>query len=826
MRRSRWLVNGTLLLILLGAGLILGARWQSRSGFVDSDQMAHDEGKELAIEPGSPVGQTFVARHAGLSGIEFYLQPEHSNPVSLTLHLREDTQSTTDVATASLTLPAQAEPGFYRFDFRPVDSSHARYYYAFLETTSAGTGLGIAPGKTYLDGAAYQQHQPLDAQTSFRLVYAPTPMLLDIAGAIVGWTGLLAISLLLFVVPGWAVVSWLLPDARLAWAELIGLAVGVSIALYATILLWARTVGLSPGSALVWLLVILGLVLVVWRHRNWRPQSLRQDAQTWTRSGDMWPDLTLIFVLLLVFVVRLLVVRTMEAGLWADSYEHTVMTQLMLDYKGLFDSWEPYSPYQSLTVHFGFSTASAALAWMTGKTSTEAVLLTGQLMNGFAALTLYPLAVRLAKGNRWAGMGAVLVAGILSPMPAFYVNWGRFAQLTGQALMPVALWLTWEAVERRGAPWRAAAIAGLAVSGMALAYYRMPFYYAAFILTWLLGWGVPHWRSSGRHWLNGLSRLLLVGGIALLLLLPLAFRLAGGQLAAGLGAGISKGAPINAVLAEYRFWREIELYLPIPLLISAAIALVLSIVRRAWAVAAIGLWILILAALPAGRLIHLPGANYMQSFSTLIFLYIPVSLLLGWLVGLISVPTVRVGKTVALSLALVVLALWASWGQIKIVDPARILVTRPDMQAMEWIQQNTAKDSLFLVEGYFYQGYSAIGSDAGWWIPLLAGRSNNMPPQYALLSEKPTEPGYSRAVVDLVVLLGDTTPGTAEGIESLCDWGFTHIYIGQGQGEVGYPWTALFSEQDLESSPAFSQVYERDLVSIYAIDPDVCRRAP
>ena len=825
--RGRWAALAVALLLIVAAGaILLLALGGSLGSFVDSDQIARHKEKTLVIEPGVPVGQTFVARHAGLSGIEFYLSPKNPSPLSLTLHLREDAQSTTDLLTASLTLQAQAEPGFYRFNFQQVESSHAHYYYAFLEATDIGVQLPVAEPNTYIDGAAYREHQPLVMQTSFRLVYAPVPMLLDIAGAAAGWLGLLAVSVLLFVVPGWAIISWLLSDARLTWAELLGLAVGTSIALYAVLLLWARAAGLNPGSALVWIAVGLGLVLLIWRHRNRRPRDLRQAVRTWGRSGNLWPDLTLIAVLLLMFLVRLLVVRTMETASWDDSYQHTVMTQLILDHGGLFDSWEPYSPYQSLTVHFGFSTAAATLAWLTGKTSTEAVLLTGQLMNGFAALTLYPLAVRLAKGNRWAGAGAVLVAGILSPMPAYYVNWGRFAQLTGQTLLPIALWLTWETVERRGAPWRAAVMAGLVVAGMALAYYRMPFYYAAFLVAWLLGWGLPRWRSNGRLWLYGLSRLLLVGGIALLLLLPLAFRLAGGHLAAGLGAGISQSTPVDAVLAEYRFWREIEFYLPIPLLASAVLALLLSVVRRSWMIAALGLWILILAALPAGQLINLPGANYMQSFATLIFLYIPVSLLLGWLVGLLAVPIGRVVKPLALALILTILALWGTWGQIRIVDPARVLVTRPDMQAMEWIQQNTAEDSLFLVEGNFYQGYSAVGSDAGWWIPILAGRSNNMPPQYALLSEVPNEPGYSKAVVDLVVQFEDTAPTSAEGIETLCDWGFTHAYIGQGQGKMGYPWTALFTEEDLENSPAFSQVYKQDLVSIYTFDQDVCGRAP
>jgi hypothetical protein len=112
--------------------------------------------------------------------------------------------------------------------------------------------------------------------------------------------------------------------------------------------------------------------------------------------------------------------------------QHTVIAQLMVDNGGLFDSWEPYAPYRSLTVHFGFSSFAALLSWFTSMDSVRATLLMGQLISGLAVITLYPLAMRLTNGNRWAALGAVLVAGLLSPMPAYYVNWGRYAQLAGQ----------------------------------------------------------------------------------------------------------------------------------------------------------------------------------------------------------------------------------------------------------------------------------------------------------------------------------------------------------------------------------------------------------
>ena len=97
-----------------------------------------------------------------------------------------------------------------------------------------------------------------------------------------------------------------------------------------------------------------------------------------------------------------------------------------------------------------------------------------------------------------------------------------------------------------------------------------------------------------------------------------------------------------------------------------------------------------------------------------------------------------------------------------------------------------------------------------------------MPPQYALMNELPAEPTYSQRVVDLVARLETTSPASSEGIRLLCDWGITHVYIGQGQGNVGAGVRQLFSPTALMNSPAFSLVYHLDRVYIFALDPQAC----
>jgi hypothetical protein len=178
----------------------------------------------------------------------------------------------------------------------------------------------------------------------------------------------------------------------------------------------------------------------------------------------------------------------------------------------------------------------------------------------------------------------------------------------------------------------------------------------------------------------------------------------------------------------------------------------------------------------------------------------------------------------------VVLIIGLGWGlmhQINIMDSDYVMVTDSDLTAMDWVRVNTPEDARFLVNGFLLpDGGSAVGSDAGWWIPLLANRQNTMPPQYALLAETPIDPAYDRDVVNLVARLQNISLSSPEGLSLLCQQEVSHVYVGKRQGQVGSAvgWSAvpLFLPDELLANSAFSPLYHQDQVWVFAFDSSIC----
>ena len=266
--------------------------------------------------------------------------------------------------------------------------------------------------------------------------------------------------------------------------------------------------------------------------------------------------------------------------------------------------------------------------------------------------------------------------------------------------------------------------------------------------------------------------------------------------------------------------------MPRLLVLAALVALVWAIVKQCWEAIAVGGWVLILGALVAGQAINVPGANFMQNFAILIVLYIPVGILAGWLLGEVSnVLPHHSAISTLLAGVLFFTALLGAKSQVRIVDTSFVMVTRPDIRAMAWIGEEVSPDANFLVEGFrIYDGRSVVGADAGWWIPLLTQRQNTIPPQYALLTEQPVELAYNQDVVDLVAALETMPLDSDQGLSLLCKRDITHVYVGQGQGNVGAGVRQLFAPSDLVWSAHFNEIYHRDRVHIFAVDTEVCER--
>jgi hypothetical protein len=312
-----------------------------------------------------------------------------------------------------------------------------------------------------------------------------------------------------------------------------------------------------------------------------------------------------------------------------------------------------------------------------------------------------------------------------------------------------------------------------------------------------------------------------------LLILPWGFNLAGSKLIGAIESGISTGSPFNTVVQDFQAWRSLEFFVSPFIILMIILATIINLIFNRRLIITLSLWFFFLVAYIAGRFIGLPGANMMQNFAVIIALYIPISLLLGWLIGatidLIYKFNKRFGQVTSI-IFVIFIGLWGAWNQRNIVNLEDFaLVLRPDIKAMEWIRDSTPMDADFLVESFrIYNGTSAVGSDAGWWIPLLTGRKNTMPPQYALFNEVPIEANYSQDVVDLVAMLEKKTPNSKEGLELLCEQGITHIYIGQRQGKVGAGASQLFLPKMFDDNPVYELVYHQDRVHIYELNTNHC----
>ncbi len=798
----------------------------------------------VELDAQHPVGQTFVARYAGLSGIQVYLSPNQVGDGRVALHLRSEPGAEEDLATVVMPLNQVTQAKYYRFDFPSLSNSNQKYYYAWWEVEGEGSlGVGASAGSTYQDGAMYQQGTPQDGQITFSLEYEAGKLAAGLVEELVIWAGVLALSSLIFVAPGWAVLGWLWRG----WNDLsvpgrVGLASGFSLAAYAVFLVFTDLLGVHLGAWYAWGLMIYALGSLAWqtiirrrlRRRDQKDAGpcLRADQPQSTRLSGI----VLVMILGLILATRWWAVRSIEAPMWGDSVQHTFITQLIMDHGGLFESWEPYAPYGSFGNQFGFPAAAALLAWVSGVDASQAVLWTGQILNVLAVLALYPLAVRLAKGQHWAGVGAVMAAGLVSTMPAFYFNWGRYAQLAGQVILPAALWMLWDVVEPptalrqvggvKALAWRKIILAGTVLGGMVMYQYRTPFFYLTFIMAWVVGWWLPVCRFDAQRWLGAVVKVGLVIITGVIIFLPWGLRILTTQVGDLAISEASQTVIWENIRMDYQTWREVLKYIPAPLAGVALVACLWSLLRREWLVFSLTWWAAWLASIYSWNLIGVPGAQQVSSFAVLIGLYMPGSLLFGWLVGQIGGAVSR-WKVVETLLVLIIsgAGLWYAWEQRTIAEPQTFaMVTRPDTRAMAWIQEETEPESLFLVEGFrSYYNTTAVGSDAGWWIPLLAGRDNTMPPLYALGSEIPLDSSYSSKIVETVAALETTTLDTNEGLTLLCELGVSHIYIGQLQGLVGLTWlNQLYTPQELLDQPAYQLVYQHDRVYIFALRGDAC----
>jgi hypothetical protein len=644
---------------------------------------------------------------------------------------------------------------------------------------------------------------------------------------------------LLYTLPGLALLRFLQPRGlQLRSVATLSLGLVGSIALAPLLLLLSQGVGLRWNSLTVASYLLLSLLILLWPAGRavrswaaWREQAASLHRQFWMVE-DRAAASTLALITIAALMVRLYAVRDLVTGQLGDAYHHTLIAQLIVDHGGLFTSWQPYAPLSSFTYHFGFHAQVAMVHWLTAIPVIESVLITGQILNA-AAIPLAFLLVIALRGSPWAGVWAALMVAFVSALPAFYVSWGRYTQLTGQLVLVgvVAAWIN--LAEQPN--WRAAALAALMTAAMVLTHYLVTVSAALFVFSYLVVQLLAE-RAPGRAF-QRIGWAVATCLVALLLAAPWLLNVLNGYLARIAQFYFTPSqAPIQPTLLDLTaatpgtppFTRGY-------MLLGALVGLGVAAWRRDWRMSVPFAWALGLFLLVVPYVVGLPGSGMIDSLTALSALYLPIPTLLGYAIATCQTWLTRQFQQRGMHanvlpggilLIVLLIIVWGSSWQAQIVDLRYRLVTAADLRAMAWIRQATPVDARFVVNGFpAYSGTLVAGTDAGWWIPLLARRQSILPPitfgseiaeppelyweivnRWALIRERPLSD--ARPVrIDL------TLPAALEALRAA---GVTHIYSG-AQAFPGPEAADRFDTALLRASPDFELVYAQEGVEIFAL---------
>jgi len=718
--------------------------------------------------------------------------------------------------------------------------------------------------------------QPVDARPRQRALTAASLGALLLAGALAlgGGGALLAWGLVglgrwplrvvvlagFYLLPGLALLRLVWPRASvLTMSARLALALGLSVALPPLLLLLFYLLRLSWGALATWVYLLLSLIVVAGLGiRDWRSGQRLPIPNPQSPISNMdGAGLVLLGITLAALLVRLYSVRDLPVGLLGDSYHHTLMAQLLVDNGGLFSSWQPYAPLATFTYHFGFHANVAFVHYLTGLDLPKSLLWTGQIVNAISVPLVFALA--LALGLRpWAGVWSALIVGFASNLPAYFVNWGRYTQLTGQVVMMAAL-VCWIALaettdpstrlragdrrpttdhrsgQRRtrwsvvGGQWSVVVLTALATAALILTHYLVTALAALFIGSYWLGVVLARrsWSTAGALAL----RAGLAAALALLLAAPWLLNVVGGHLvrnATGLVGGTSKAAAQLSILEPL-----VPKYIGGAVLLCALLGMLAALWRREWRAALPAVWCALLVIAVVPYVVGLPGAGVLDTLTCLGTLYLPAALLAGYALGVAQNSGAALlarfhappafGRVLLGALLLLVIAANTSW-QANAAIGETALVVEADMVALQWIRDHTSPNARFVINSFpAYGGTLAAGTDAGWWIPLLAHRATILPPlNYG--GEKGEQPGYDlgvnalikklrgRPLTDQMPLSVDLTRPVA--LKTLDANQIDYVY----SGAHPYPGPDAADRIDtakLRASPFFRLVYERDGVEIF-----------
>lgn len=628
------------------------------------------------------------------------------------------------------------------------------------------------------------------------------------------------VTIFLFVLPGLGILRLLFQKRSYTIGEWVGLSSGVSISLYPILALWSYVFNIPFIPGFVLLPGILGLLATIWSCRYHLQNMVSTRSFRFTFSTQ-FHSISWLLVTGVIIATRLLAVEGMVAPAWGDSVHHTTIVQLILDHKGLFQSWLPYAPMQTFTYHFGYHIAMASWSWLSQMKTEQAVLIGSQMLNVLSICTLYPLAVRLAGRNQKAGIGAMIVAGLLTQMPAYYVNWGRYTQLAAQLILPVFIWLLDEYLLERTKPGaRSWIVIAIVSAGLLLTHYRVSVTAFTAALAWVL-WTVWRDRRELKQWFIRVLSLASASVVAILICVPWLLIIQKGRLP--LVTSVISNRAMDSALTqnELGVWQSLNNYYPYFLWQLAIVVLIYGLWKRREMSIPILLWCILSFLVASPFLLGLRGTGLVTNFLLILGFYIVIALLIGWAWGVLSdlILWFSHNRVVAELIVLTVVVL-GFINQYKIIDPFYQFVTPNDIRAFNWINANVPDKSRFLVNGFLAYGDAlVVGSDAGWWLPFFTKREATVPPILYSTEAISIDRTFFR---QFLIQVRDSHGEPSQLREILCQAKITHVFLGEKQGKGGFGAESLVPTTWLDHNSDFRLLHNEENAQIWEFNRAVC----
>jgi len=582
---------------------------------------------------------------------------------------------------------------------------------------------------------------------------------------LINWFSLI-FSILIFTGPGFLFLSFYKGKKSLDFIGQFVFSLISSLAIWVILLLVFYFFPYKIDKSITFIFFYGGWIIFLIKEKIWS-FSIKINGFRNINYGK----LIFLFLAFLSLIVFLFSIRSTTVGLGSDSYHHTLIAQLILDQGKVPNSYLPYAPLISFSYHFGFHSFVAAITWLSNIPVRLMVPILGCFLIIFSSLSIYALARELFK-NELIGEISGLISIFVSVFPYYMLNWGRFPQLLGLSILPMlfVVFILWKNENFNN---RHIIQLSLLAFILGISHYRVTIIAIIGLISYLL-FDFGSRPVTINQILFIIKNSTFASFVTLIFYSPWIIIVYASRLNS-IGHSIKIQKSSDFFYSLERLGKDVIHYPTNFILISVLIfCLMICCYKKDRFV----YWLIFFSI----TLYILSGrdflSQYMDTISVIISLYIPFSIIIGrGLVYYLDKFAFNFVKKLFLLISLIVIV----FGLIQIpkfLTSKNSYVTTSDLEAIEWVENNTPPDSLFLVNtvNFDFNPDFIISVDAGYWLPLLGHRQTITLPMIFSM-EKHIDKKYFKILKTIHNLNSDFTSPTS--IELLRNSGVTHFFVGE-----------------------------------------------